>query len=940
MKKISLKSKAILMFILAGLFVIINVSVIVLGLYSFSGIENRLWVIRKLNINFYQVELHLQTIFLTNDIARHQNSLKVLTNEIEDELNVLKLGGYFHEYRYVDAPPTVFQPHIKEIELEWALTRSAINKFFADSLPESVVKAQLNQAIQSLQRLNKTIDLLTDFADKQYLQARQFHDDFMVFLLIINLLAVIIAGTIFYKNLLKPLQKISQEISFYLHNPTHDTVISYQNQEDEIGQIAHGFTTMVDLVTLTMKNLRQITENSTQELQTYLLAQHPIYHALQITQKSFYTLQQQEKAHNWQADGITDFVNLLDNHGENLSGLAHAVLRFLTDYTKAIAGVFFIMTDDHQKVELTVSSGVDVQENIDVNLHGIIQKAIQEKKPILLQSPDNNLQISSGVFNFKPVATLVVPLLSPQGSLQGVLELVYDYQPADYQVRFFAEISNNIASAIAEVKHDRKTADMLRRTQELMHDLQMSEEELRQNMEELMASQEVIKQQMQRTEELKNELLSRMNVLDETAIVSESDLYGNITYVNKKLLEITGYTEEELIGKPHNILRHPDTPAETFREMWATIKSGKLFHAIIKNKKKDGSPYWVDAVVTPILDADKKIAKYISIRFDITDQVSQKQKIQELLDETAHQNEQLIEKEKQLRQSYADLQHSQQLLEEYNASLEEKIKERTAEIILQKENIESSIRYAKRIQQAMLPELDDIQVHIPECFIFYKPKDVVSGDFYWFTVQNDKIFVAAADCTGHGVPGGFMSMIGMAKLSQIINETKIEQASKILDKLHEEIFTTLNRQTNIKVKDGMDISLCIIDKKRKEIQFAGTHQSLLYFDADGILQIIKGDRNGIGSNYTQEANFTQHIIPLTQKPSEYYLFSDGITDQFGGEENKKIGIKTIKTLLEKIHTFDMSVQHLNVAKIIDEWQGSYKQTDDMLMIGMRLSSIS
>ncbi|MCS7005459.1 MAG: PAS domain S-box protein [Cytophagales bacterium] len=939
MKDVSLKNKSILMFVLAAIWVTANIGVIFLGIYTFTDTENRLWLVRKLHTNLYHIELHLQN--MDADKQKHLSAIRQLSDEVQKSIKILKLGGYYQEQQKVLPCPKELLHYVIEIDADLEKQYSLWEKmmqygFTSDTTAASKFVESVSLAKTKIDNTLQTFDLLTEVVEKDYQKRRYQHDQFIVILLIINLVSILIAGIVFYQNIIRPLRKVAYRVASYVEYPTQERFIEGQVSDDEIGQLAKAFNTLTEWLWLSIQNLEKIRQGSGELLSNESFAKHPLEARLKETLVAFSSLRQSEFEHNWQMEGTTSLTDVLDNHGGNLSEFCRAVLQFLVKYTSATCGVFFIL-ENVEKVEHATFLGVD-SDSYNLTEKGIILRAIQEKKPIVVNGYENNLKISTGTSLFTPISLVVVPLFSASHTtLQGILEIAYDAPLPPYKVQFFANVSDNIASSIAEVKYTRKMGEMLQQTQDLMHDLQMSEEELRQNMEELLASQEEIRRQMQRAETLKNELAARISVLDETAIMSESDLYGNITYVNKKLLEITGYTEEEVLGKPHKILRHPDTPSEVFREMWATIKSGKLFRAIIKNRKKDGSPYWVNAVVTPIFDADGKIAKYISIRFDITEQIQQNEKIQALLNETSYQNKLLLQKEEELTKSYAELKRSKELLDEYNASLERKVQERTAEVIAQKESIESSIRYAKRIQYAMLPLIDEIQKHLPESFVLYKPKDVVSGDFYWFAQENGKIFIAAADCTGHGVPGGFMSMIGMSKLNQIVKENHIFQANKILDKLHEEIFAALNRQTNTQVKDGMDISLCVIDKQRRSIEFSGAHQSLLYFDENNVLQLIKGDRNGIGGNYHLTDNhFTLYQIPYPTLPTEFYIFSDGITDQFGGPENRKYGMKNLSKLLQEIHTEEMNLQHYHISTVLTHWQGENKQTDDMLMIGFRL----
>lgn len=221
-----------------------------------------------------------------------------------------------------------------------------------------------------------------------------------------------------------------------------------------------------------------------------------------------------------------------------------------------------------------------------------------------------------------------------------------------------------------EMARRNKIQDLLEQSQQQQSDLVSSEEELRQNMEELQASQANLEGQMQETMEVRAELETRIGLLNKTALVSESDLYGGITYVNEKFCEVAQYTSEELKGKPHSIIRHPDTPKEVFREMWATIKSGEIFHATYKNRAKDGSAYWVDATIAPVLGKDGNPVRYIAIRFDITEEMERRRKVQSLLEESRGQQSELVSSEEELRQNMEELQAMQTNLERQMEEIE------------------------------------------------------------------------------------------------------------------------------------------------------------------------------------------------------------------------------------------------------------------------------
>jgi len=277
------------------------------------------------------------------------------------------------------------------------------------------------------------------------------------------------------------------------------------------------------------------------------------------------------------------------------------------------------------------------------------------------------------------------------------------------------------------------------------------------------------------------------------------------------------------------------------------------------------------------------------------------------------------------------------------AVLEQTVKERTAEVVKQKEILEEqkqeitdSIHYASRIQRAILPTETLTNPILKDYFILYKPRDIVSGDFYWTTIKDDRIVLTVADCTGHGVPGAFMSMLGVSFLNEIVNEKGIVSPDEILNTLRGNIINALQQKESYGgSKDGMDIALVSIDEKRKIIQYAGANNSLLVI-REKQLSEIKADKMPIAI-YLKMDSFLNHEIPY-QKGDIIYLFSDGYTDQFGGPKGKKFMSKHFKEFLLSIHELPMITQQHKLDQRIEEWktEGSQSQNDDICVIGLRL----
>jgi ligand-binding sensor domain-containing protein/serine phosphatase RsbU (regulator of sigma subunit) len=270
--------------------------------------------------------------------------------------------------------------------------------------------------------------------------------------------------------------------------------------------------------------------------------------------------------------------------------------------------------------------------------------------------------------------------------------------------------------------------------------------------------------------------------------------------------------------------------------------------------------------------------------------------------------------------------------------LEEKVKERTIEVVAQKEelaeknkDITDSIRYAKRIQVAMLPP----SVPYEETFVLYKPKDIVSGDFYWIETVGDREFIAAVDCTGHGVPGAFMSIIGANSLNKIVKEKGVYKPSEILNLMDVEVVQSLqSTDEGQALYDGMDLALICYNRKTKELEYAGGYNPLIYIK-DGEMEEIKADRFGIGRTAEEfEKKFTNHKFKV-KKGDAVYIFSDGYADQFGGETGKKFKSKPMKELFLAIWDKSANEQQEILNKTIETWRGPIEQVDDILVIGRR-----
>ncbi len=369
-----------------------------------------------------------------------------------------------------------------------------------------------------------------------------------------------------------------------------------------------------------------------------------------------------------------------------------------------------------------------------------------------------------------------------------------------------------------------------------------------------------------------------------------TDINGLIEWINYGYSKIYGKTLVEFLDKKANVYQ-TDIGEEGKESIQKTINNKKTHIFEHQIKSADNVPVWIQTTVTPIFENDSNIIKrLVFIDSDIS-----------------------LQKESEAR-----------------------IQMQKTHIEAQAKSMTASINYALLIQQAMLMKGKRILKWFEQSFILHLPRNVVSGDFYWSTKSGDYTIIVSADCTGHGVPGAFMSMIGMNLLNQIVDFDHIVMPNEILKRLDEGIRFSLNQEKNGNM-DGMDASICTIDRRNKKMYLASSNQDIYYF-TNSEMQCIKGDWNFIGGGKfmkRKDESFTLHTIEML-KGTKVYLFSDGFPDQFGSEINRKLGKKRMQSLIQDNYTANFSEQGEIYKKALLEWQGAEQQTDDILFIGFQI----
>jgi serine phosphatase RsbU (regulator of sigma subunit) len=256
------------------------------------------------------------------------------------------------------------------------------------------------------------------------------------------------------------------------------------------------------------------------------------------------------------------------------------------------------------------------------------------------------------------------------------------------------------------------------------------------------------------------------------------------------------------------------------------------------------------------------------------------------------------------------------------------------ELQLRNKDLTDSLTYARRIQAALLPADHHIKKIFPEYFIYYRPKHIVSGDFYWVSERDGKYFIAAADCTGHGVPGALMSMIGLELLQKIINEMKVDDSDQILLTLNKELESAFYKEENgqVLIKDDIEMSICVIDRHTMEMEFSGAFLPVYIVRDDRLIE-IKGDKKNVLQSFPG-ISFNRSSFRL-QQGDLLYLFSDGYADQFGGPENKKFMYRRLRHILLTISKYPLGDQQRILDETITSWMHDYEQVDDMMILGVR-----
>lgn len=791
-----------------------------------------------------------------------------------------------------------------------------------------------------------------------------------------------------------------------------------KRSDDEIGQMAVTVNDVIYSLRRTAEFAQNIGQGKFDAEFDPMSEDDTLGNALIDMRDSIQEAEARDKERNWIVTGVAEVGEILRMHNE-LEQLGDDVAAFVTEKINAVQGAFYVVNDDDNDnlfLEMKASYAYNKKKYLKATYkfaEGLVgQAAVEEDTILRTEIPHDYVSITSGLLgDRRPECLLLVPMITEE-KVYGVLEFAGFEKFTPRQVKFVQEISVIIARTVFNIKVNERTKRHLEESQKLSHELQIQQNELRQNAEEMAATQEELKRTNQRLEEQIEEVnrtQNRMQLLLENAseVISIYEEDATLRYISPSVEKILGYSQNEVIGQKDDHHIHEDY-RDAFREMFSLLIENPFETQTLQfqYQTKSGEFIWLEATGKNLLQ-DPSIQGLIVNTTDITERrrAEQEERMRSKMQSLSENSPDLITRldasghffyinpvieeytgkkpEHFLNKTLKEVELEPAIVNEWSAILQEvedkdskvsrevdfptelgerimqvnaipeydddehiesvlvvshDITERKLielEIASKNKKISESINYAKRIQGAILPNNQIIQRVLPDSFIIYKPRDVVSGDFPWFMQVGDDIFFAAVDCTGHGVPGALISLIGYFLLNDIVRSRKISDPGKILDMLDEGVTQTLRQdQEGAATRDGMDIALCRINTKTNQLDYAGAHRPLYILKGEELTE-VKGDKWPIGGGiYRNQTNFTNTSIHM-EKGDSVYFCSDGFPDQFGGPDNRKFGPKRLRNTIHENGQKSMEEIYHVLDESWEEWKGDQKQTDDVLLIGIR-----
>jgi PAS domain S-box-containing protein len=558
----------------------------------------------------------------------------------------------------------------------------ALNKVYIEDVQELEILPSAAHVLSLLQVIESRDEASLKSAIAM-LNENSFSNSIWIFLLyFISLSMVMSLAFVFGKEAAISVKKIKTNISEISKGNIPAKV---EGGTDDLGDIINYTNTLIE-------NLENVKHFSNEVGKGNFETNYAVFNnegdlggSLAGMRESLKKVAEEDKVRNWATTGLAQIGIILRNNTETAEELYFNIISFLVKYMDANQGGIFIINNDEESepyLELVSCYAYDRKKYVDKRINigdGLIGQAVLEKEIIYLSDiPQNYLEITSGLGGSTPKSVIIVPLKVNE-EVHGVIEIASFHVMEEQHLEFIKKLAESIASTVSGVKVGERTKRLLEQSQKMTEEMRSQEEELRQNMEEMEATQEEMKR-------LQEESHAQTNIINSIAIVSKTDLKGNITYVNEEFLKWSKYTLEEVMGKNHRFLKSGDQDDKIFEDMWATISSGKIFRGEIKNKAKDGTFYWVDAIIAPILDANGKPKEYMAQRFVINEQKEKEEAIMQ-------SSEDLRAQEEELRQNMEEMQSTQELMEKLQDEMKAQTNIINSIAIVSKTDLKGNITY-------------------------------------------------------------------------------------------------------------------------------------------------------------------------------------------------------------------------------------------------------
>lgn len=741
---------------------------------------------------------------------------------------------------------------------------------------------------------------------------------------------------------------------------------------------------------------------------------------LRMIQLNIKSNRRKEREQTWIAEG-KDIVSKVLREQQEMDELSYQVIRSLIQYIKATQGALYLY--DEQKETLTNRANYAYNRRKFVNQvfrmgEGLVGQCAYEMDFIhRTEIPEDYITISSGILgDQKPDSILLIPLIANE-ELHGIVEFAFlGERIPKLTIQFLLELGEIIARTLMNLKMNLRTQYLLEESRKMTDELKRNEIQLQENAREMQSSQEKLETANIRLEGKIQEAqhaTDRIHLLLEHAseIISIYDDSLNLTYISPSVINIFGYSTEEMIGGK-DMERIGRGGAVRIRKTLEKLRENPAITDNIETTfiRKNGERIYLSTHCRNMLE-DSAINGFVLNTQDITESVhmEREQRLKSRMQSLSENSLDLILRisssgvihyANPIVEDYTDISpHTMinknpgeipfnkvfsELLEQILAFMAEtpvkkniqvtlpllmgeyqserilnvdaipefqeneletilivghdvtEAKRIEKEIKVQNRKVQDSINYAERIQSSILPEISRIRRAFPKSFVYYKPRDVISGDFPWLFETDDAWYIAAVDCTGHGVPGALLSFVGLFLMNNITGLNPQISAGELCEELHQEVRKTLKQdREKPETRDGMDMALCRFMKKSRVMEFAGAHRPLLVL-SEGEITVHKGDRKAIGGlkhPRKPEQPFTTIEVPY-QSGDKFFFFTDGLTDQMGGPEGLKYGSARVRQVLLENAGYTMHQYNDFFTSDFTGWMGKERQLDDLLLIGI------